>query len=131
MSNSIFARLMSVIDDRKARPTENSYTARLLASGVDKIGAKIVEEASEVVAAALEPGAAGQDHLAHEAADLIYHLFVMLAHGNVPLSDVEAKLAGRFGISGVDEKASRAKTQAEASHAKTQAEDCVPRTSDY
>jgi phosphoribosyl-ATP pyrophosphohydrolase len=100
---------MSVIEERKANPSEKSYTARLLAGGVPKIGEKIVEEAGEVVSAAAEPDAAGQDHLAHEAADLVYHLFVMLAHRDVPLSAVEAKLAGRFGISGLEEKAARGK----------------------
>ena len=53
------------------------------------------------------PGDAGRAHLTHEAADLIYHLFVMLAARDVALDDVEAELARRFGVSGLDEKASR------------------------
>ena len=107
---SVFPQLMQVIDQRKAQPSEASYTVRLLAGGAEKIGAKVMEEAAEVVAAAHEPGAAGADHLAHEAADLVYHLFVMLAHRDVPLSAVEAKLAARFGISGLEEKAARGNT---------------------
>jgi phosphoribosyl-ATP pyrophosphohydrolase len=106
---TIFARLMAVIEERKTAPTEHSYTAHLLAGGVEKIGAKIHEEAREVVEAAREPGEEGRRHVTHEAADLIYHLFVMLAARDVPLSAVEALLAGRFGISGLDEKASRSK----------------------
>jgi phosphoribosyl-ATP pyrophosphohydrolase len=106
-STAILAQLMRVIEERKATRPERSYTTRLLDGGVEKIGAKITEEAFEVVEAATEPGQAGRDHLVREAADLIYHLFVMLAHGNVPLSDVEAELARRFGISGLDEKESR------------------------
>jgi phosphoribosyl-ATP pyrophosphohydrolase len=80
----------------------------LLTGGVPKIGAKIREEADEVVAAADEPGLTGQNHLVHEAADLIYHLLVMLAHRDVTLEQVEGELARRFGVSGLDEKASRA-----------------------
>jgi len=107
-SSSIFARLMAVIEDRKANPSEKSYTTRLLAGGVDKIGAKIVEEAAEVVAAAAEGGDEGRAHTTREAADVVYHLFVLLGHRDIPLADVEAELARRFGISGLDEKAARA-----------------------
>jgi phosphoribosyl-ATP pyrophosphohydrolase len=100
---------MAVIEDRKAHPPAKSYTNSLLAGGVEKIGGKIREEAEEVVEAAGEPGEPGRQHLVREASDLIYHLFVMLAHRDTPLADVEAELARRFGISGIDEKASRKK----------------------
>jgi phosphoribosyl-ATP pyrophosphohydrolase len=106
-STAILQQLMRVIEKRKATRPERSYTTRLLDGGVEKIGEKIIEEAAEVVEAAAEPGAAGREHLVREAADLIYHLFVMLAHGDVPLAEVEAELARRFGISGLDEKESR------------------------
>jgi phosphoribosyl-ATP pyrophosphohydrolase len=106
-ADSVLARLMAVIDDRKANPPQRSYTTALFSGGVDKIGGKITEEAAEVVDAAHEEGPAGQAHLTHEAADLIYHLFVMLAQRGVSLADVEAELARRFGISGLDEKAAR------------------------
>ena len=106
-NGSVFQRLMSTIEDRKRNPPERSYTTSLLAGGVAKIGAKITEEAAEVVEAAGEPGPDGRQHLVHEAADLIYHLFVMLGHRDIPLTDVEAELARRFGISGLDEKAAR------------------------
>ena len=105
--STIFARLMAVFEDRKAHPSEKSYTHRLLLGGVAKIGEKITEEAAEVIEAAGEPGEEGRQHLVREAADLVYHLFVMLAHREVGLTDVEAELARRFGISGLDEKASR------------------------
>jgi phosphoribosyl-ATP pyrophosphohydrolase len=98
---------MAVIEDRRANPSEKSYTNRLLSGGVAKIGEKISEEAAEVVEAAAEPGAAGQQHLVREAADLIYHLLVMLAHRDTNLAQVESELARRFGISGLDEKAAR------------------------
>lgn len=106
-SATILARLMAVICERKAEPSEKSYTCRLLDGGTTKIGEKIVEEAAEVVEAAGEPGEAGRQHLVREAGDLIYHLLVMLAHCDVGLDEVEAELARRFGISGLDEKASR------------------------
>ncbi|MBI3839326.1 MAG: phosphoribosyl-ATP diphosphatase [Planctomycetia bacterium] len=107
-ADSILARLMTVIEDRKAKPSEKSYTNRLLAGGVEKIGAKIVEEAAEVVAAAAEPGPDGRTHTIYEAADVVYHLFVLLGYRDISLAEVEAELARRFGISGLDEKASRA-----------------------
>lgn len=106
-SQSVLGQLMAVIEDRKANPPPKSYTNQLLAGGVSKIGGKIFEEAAEVVEAAGELGEPGRKHLVHEVADLIYHLFVMLAHRDIPLSEVESELAGRFGISGIDEKASR------------------------
>jgi phosphoribosyl-ATP pyrophosphohydrolase len=104
---SIFARLMAVIEDRKANPPQKSYTTTLLAGGTEKIGEKIREEAAEIVAAAGEPGDAGRDHTIAEAADCIYHLFVLLAHRDIRLSQVAAELERRFGTSGLDEKASR------------------------
>jgi phosphoribosyl-ATP pyrophosphohydrolase len=106
-AQNVLARLMAAIEDRKANPPERSYTVRLLSGGVEKLGAKIVEEAAEVVEAASEPGDAGKGHLTCEAADLLYHLLVLLALRELSLSDVEAELARRFGISGLDEKAAR------------------------
>lgn len=104
---SVLCRLMEVIEDRRANPPERSYTTSLFQGGVEKIGAKIMEEAAEVVEAAGEPGREGREHLVYEAADLIYHLFVMLGHKEISLVEVEAELARRFGISGLDEKAAR------------------------
>ena len=108
---SVLSQLMRTIQDRKANPPERSYTTKLFKGGVPKIGEKITEEAAEVVEAAAEAidpaDTKGHEHLVHEAADLIYHLFVMLGHCDVKLSEVEAELAGRFGISGLDEKESR------------------------
>jgi phosphoribosyl-ATP pyrophosphohydrolase len=103
--------LMATIEDRKANPPAKSYTTTLFAGGVPKIGEKITEEAAEVVEAAGEPAEAGRLHLIREASDLIYHLFVMLAHRGVRLSEVETELDRRSGVSGLDEKASRTKAQ--------------------
>lgn len=106
---TILAQLMAVIEDRKANPPPKSYTTSLFNGGVEKIGGKILEEAREVVEAAGETGVEGRNHLIYEAADLIYHLFVMLGHRDIKLTEVEAELARRFGISGIDEKAARKK----------------------
>ena len=106
-SATILAQLMAVIEDRKASLPEKSYTTKLFEGGVAKIGEKISEEAAEVVEAAGEMGEEGRQHLIREAGDLVYHLLVMLSQRNIKLTEVEAELAHRFGISGLDEKASR------------------------
>ncbi|HMO84320.1 MAG TPA: phosphoribosyl-ATP diphosphatase [Lacipirellulaceae bacterium] len=93
---------------RSTADTTSSYTARLLAAGVGKIGEKVLEEAGEVVAAAAEPGEDGRLHTVCEAADLVYHLMVLLAARDVSFAEVEAELGRRFGMSGLEEKASRA-----------------------
>ena len=105
--SSVLTRLMAVIEDRKQDLPDRSYTARLLAGGVDAIAAKISEEAAEVIEAASEKGEEGRGHLVHEASDLVYHLLVMLAHRDIGLNEVEAELARRFGVSGIEEKESR------------------------
>jgi phosphoribosyl-ATP pyrophosphohydrolase len=105
---AILQSLMDVIAERKANPpAERSYVVSLLQGGVSKIGAKITEEAGEVVAAAAEPGDAGRAHLVHEVADLVFHTLVLLGHRDIPWADVEAELARRFGVSGIAEKESR------------------------
>nr|WP_315850859.1 phosphoribosyl-ATP diphosphatase [Blastopirellula marina] len=104
---SVLDTLMAVIEDRRDNPPEKSYTTKLFRGGVPKIGEKIMEEAAEVVEAAGEEGDEGRQHLIYEAGDLIYHLLVMLGHREISLSEVEAELARRFGVSGIDEKAAR------------------------
>ena len=100
---------MATIEDRRANPPPNSYTAKLFEGGAKKIRAKIIEEAAEVFEAADEPGARGRSHLIYEAADLVYHLFVLLGSQEITLSELEQELTRRFGTSGLDEKASRGK----------------------
>jgi phosphoribosyl-ATP pyrophosphohydrolase len=105
---SILNALMEVIAERKANPpAERSYVADLLRGGVDKIGAKIVEEAAEVVEAGGEPGEAGREHLVREVADLVFHTAVLLGYRDVSWTAVENELARRFGISGIAEKEAR------------------------
>ena len=107
-TGAVLDALMDTITERRDNPPERSYTTSLFQGGVEKIGAKITEEAAEVVEAAAEGSdQAAVDHLTYEAADLIYHLFVMLRHRNVALADVTDELERRFGLSGLDEKESR------------------------
>ena len=103
----ILLRLMSVLEDRKQNPSEKSYTTSLFAGGTGKISEKILEEAREVIEAATETDSAARDHLIHEAADLIFHLLVMLGYKSIGWEEIEGELARRFGISGLDEKAAR------------------------
>ncbi len=106
-SGQPFEKLERTISARAASPAEKSYTSQLLAGGVEKMGPKIIEEAAEVVEAAGEPGPAGREHFIREVGDLIYHLMVLLQHRKCSLADVEAELTRRFGVSGLEEKASR------------------------
>jgi len=106
--SSFVSKLIAVIAERKSNPpTERSYVASLLEAGTPKIGAKILEEAAEVVEAADEPGEAGRTHLVKEVSDLLFHTLVLMGHRGVDWTDVEAELARRFGVSGIVEKESR------------------------
>ena len=101
---TVLQRLFRTIEDRKSNPPSRSYTAQLLAGGVNVIGAKILEESNELVEAAYEGKSSGREHLIHEAADVVYHLFVLLAYCEVHLKDLESELESRFGTSELDEK---------------------------
>lgn len=106
--SSIVHSVLTVIAERKAKPpAEPSYVASLLRGGSPKILGKIAEEAAELIAAADEPGEAGRVHRVKEAADLVFHTLVLLGRFDVAWADVEAELAGRFGVSGIAEKAAR------------------------
>src|SRR6185312_1178033 len=100
-------KLERTIAARAAKPNEKSYTSQLLAAGVPVIGAKVTEEAGEVVEAAGEAGDAGREHFIREVGDLVYHLLVLMQHRKCTLADLEGELARRFGVSGLAEKASR------------------------
>ena len=96
--------LIAVLGERRAADPETSYTARLLADGVEAVGAKIVEEAGEMVVAMERES---DDRVASEAADLIYHLLVGLLARRVMPERVWKKLEERAGTSGLVEKATR------------------------
>jgi phosphoribosyl-ATP pyrophosphohydrolase len=98
------ARLEAVIASRRGADPGASYVAKLQAKGVKKIAQKLGEEATETVIAAL---AEDRQALVGEAADLLFHLLVLLGARNVPVADVLAELDRREGTSGIAEKASR------------------------
>jgi phosphoribosyl-ATP pyrophosphohydrolase len=100
------ARLEQTILARRDADPASSYVARLRAKGRAKMAQKLGEEAVETVIAAIEGDKAG---LTGEAADLLFHLLVLLADSGVPLADVCAELDRREGVSGLDEKAARPK----------------------
>ncbi|KDN59259.1 MAG: phosphoribosyl-ATP diphosphatase [Exiguobacterium sp.] len=84
--------LEKLIQERKTTPKDGSYTTYLFESGVDKIAKKFGEESFEVVIAALQ-----DENVVEEAADVIYHLLVLLAAKGVSLEDVETLLSERHG----------------------------------
>jgi phosphoribosyl-ATP pyrophosphohydrolase len=97
-------RLEAIIAQRLSASRAESYVAKLHAKGLAKIAQKVGEEATEAVIAAL---AGDQAELVGEAADVIFHLMVLLAEKGVPLADVLAELDRREGLSGLAEKAAR------------------------
>jgi len=101
---SALERLAATIAARRDADPESSWTARLLAKGPEKCAEKFGEEAVEAVIEAVKGDRAA---LTGEAADVLYHLLVMLAARDVTLAEVLAELERREGTSGIAEKASR------------------------
>ncbi|HBQ35517.1 MAG TPA: phosphoribosyl-ATP diphosphatase [Rhodobacteraceae bacterium] len=97
-------KLAALIETRKGADPDSSWTAKLLAKGPDKCAEKFGEEAVEAIIAAVKDDKA---ELTCEAADVLYHLLVMLAARDVALADVLAELDRREGVSGIEEKAGR------------------------
>ena len=100
----VLDRLFAAIGKRRRASPSVSYTAKLLEGGMDKIGGKVIEEAAETVAAALNEG---PKRIAAESADVLYHLLVLWAAAKVKPARVWAELARREGVSGIAEKKSR------------------------
>ena len=98
------ARLEDVIAKRRTADPRKSYVAKINARGRGKMACKLGEEATEVVVAALTEG---REALVGEAADLIFHLLMILGDRDVKFADVIAELESREGISGLTEKAAR------------------------
>jgi len=96
--------LAATIADRKTADPDSSWTARLLAKGPEKCAEKFGEEAIEAIIEAIKGDRAA---LTSEAADVLYHLLVMLAARDITLDDVLAELTRRAGTSGIAEKAGR------------------------
>jgi phosphoribosyl-ATP pyrophosphohydrolase len=104
MSNDVLSRLQATIRARRSESAEKSYTRQLLEAGPERCAKKLGEEAVETVIAGVGQS---DDALRAEAADLLYHLLVLLEARGVALDDVLAVLESRTGQSGLAEKAAR------------------------
>ena len=104
MSNDVLTRLAVTIRARRAETADNSYTRQLLDAGPERCAKKLGEKAVETVIAGVGQS---DDALRAEAADLLYHLLVLLEARGVDLDEVLAVLESRMGQSGLAEKASR------------------------
>ena len=104
--SEVLLRLEALIAERREASPESSYVASLFAKGREKIAQKVGEEATETVIAALSGKPAD---LTAEAADLLFHLMILLADGGLSIDDVLREMQRREGVSGLEEKASRPK----------------------
>jgi len=107
--SDILRRLAATIEARRGADPAASHTAAMLARGVAKCAEKFGEEAIEAIieAARIDAGGGDRAALTREAADVLYHLLVMLAASGVTLDQVLAELERREGVSGIAEKAAR------------------------
>jgi phosphoribosyl-ATP pyrophosphohydrolase/phosphoribosyl-AMP cyclohydrolase len=105
-ARALLPKLWAELDERRVASEGKSYTKSLLDAGAPKINAKIQEEAGELTRAI---AGESDERVVSEAADVLYHVLVGLMARGVTFRDVEAELARRFGTSGHDEKAARAK----------------------
>ena len=103
----VLDRLMRQIQTRVQTLPPNSYTTKLVQGGVEKMGAKITEEAAEVVDAARTSSPPDNQHLIYEACDVLYHLWVLLGSRGISVDDLRYELKRREGTSGLEEKAQR------------------------
>lgn len=104
MSGFSLSDLESIVEERSKASPEQSWTAKLVAAGQQKAAKKLGEEAIEAVMAAVT---GDRDNLTYEAADVLYHLLVVLKIAEIPLENVMAELERRTAQSGLKEKASR------------------------
>ncbi len=104
--NQVLQELATILEQRKQESADKSYVASLYAKGLDSILKKIGEEATETVMAAKD---GDKEKIVYETADLWFHSMVMLAHQGLGPDDVLRELQRRFGLSGLEEKASRGK----------------------
>ena len=102
--SDILDRLSEVLEERKQAEPDSSYVAKLYAKGLDSILKKVGEEATETVIAA-KGGI--ESEVIYETADLWFHTLVMLKHLDIEPDAILQELDRRFGLSGIEEKASR------------------------
>ena len=106
--SSVLIRLANIIESRRTSDGKKSYVANLLAHGPEKCAEKFGEEAVEAIIAAIKND---KKNLTEEAADVIFHLFLLLASRDVKFEDILAELERREGTSGIVEKENRTKRE--------------------
>lgn len=105
MNSDILDRLAATLQARKHADPQTSYVAKLYHKGLDAILKKVAEEAAETIMAAKD---GEREKIIYETADLWFHSLVLLAHQGIGPDEVLNELARREGLSGIDEKQSRA-----------------------
>ena len=105
-STNIINRLSLLLKERKNSPHSSSYTSQLFIEGTEKIIAKIKEESEELIESA-EADVLDKNSIIHEAADLLFHVMVLLAYKDIDPSKILEELENREGVSGLEEKSKR------------------------
>ena len=102
--NKILERLDLTIQRKTTESPNESHTAKLLKKGTEKCAEKFGEEAIELIVASVKKK---KKEIIGEAADTLYHMFVLLRSKNISINEVLSELASREGISGIEEKRKR------------------------
>ena len=107
MKKDIILEIAAILEKRKGSSANSSYTKSLFDKGLKEILSKVSEESEELIEAAVSQGENKKKKLIHETADLWFHTMVLLSHEGINAEEVLDELETRFGVSGLDEKASR------------------------
>ncbi len=102
--DNILKKLEEILEERKSANENESYVASLYAKGLDEILKKVGEESAEVIIAAKDNN---NEKIVYEVADLWFHILVLLRQKDIKVDKIEQELSRRFGLSGLEEKASR------------------------
>ena len=107
MKKDIILEISAILEKRKNSSADSSYTKSLFDKGLAEILSKVSEESNELIEAAESNDENKKKKLIHETADLWFHTMVLLSYEGINAEEVLNELETRFGISGLDEKASR------------------------
>lgn len=107
MSEDILSRIDDILEIRKRSSAGKSYTKGLFDKGINEILSKIQEESEELIQAAASNDSDNRNKIIYETADLWFHVMVLLSNEDIKSKEVLQELEKRFGLSGLDEKASR------------------------
>lgn len=107
MSEDILSRIDDILEIRKRSSAGKSYTKCLFDKGINEILSKIREESEELIQAAASNGSDNRNKIIYETADLWFHVMVLLSNEDIKSKEILQELEKRFGLSGLDEKASR------------------------